>query len=85
MEQHTRHYVYASDDRSDPNFYTNRADTTRVMIPFFQQFREMGEKDQSSRSISRNGTATHKRIPLRKISSDLSEATTTFCESEIHE
>ncbi len=23
LEQHTRHYVYASDDGFDPNFYTN--------------------------------------------------------------
>ncbi|MFZ3866958.1 Exc2 family lipoprotein [Escherichia coli] len=60
VEQYTRHYVYASDDRSDPNFYTNKADTTRMMIPFFQQFREMGEKDKAAGSMSRNGTATHK-------------------------
>lgn len=46
--QHTRHYVYASDDGFDPNFYTKKADTTRMMIPFFQQFREMGVKDKAA-------------------------------------
>ncbi|MDA5205052.1 Exc2 family lipoprotein, partial [Escherichia coli] len=29
VEQHTRHYVYASDDGFDPNFSTQKADTTR--------------------------------------------------------
>ncbi|HAM4872553.1 TPA: Exc2 family lipoprotein [Escherichia coli] len=48
LERHTRHYVYASDDGFDPNFYTKKADTTRMMIPFFQQFREMGEKDKAA-------------------------------------
>ncbi|WP_141086937.1 MULTISPECIES: Exc2 family lipoprotein, partial [Enterobacteriaceae] len=28
VEQHTRHYVYASDDGFDPNFSTQKADTT---------------------------------------------------------
>ena len=27
VEQHTRHYVYASDDGFDPNFSTQKADT----------------------------------------------------------
>ena len=35
LEQHTRHYVYASDDGFDPNFSTQKADTTRMMVPFF--------------------------------------------------
>ncbi len=35
VEQHTRHYVYASDDGFDPNFSTQKADTTRMMVPFF--------------------------------------------------
>lgn len=48
LQRHTRHYVYASDDRSDPNFYTNKADTTRMMVPFFRQFRDMGEKDRAA-------------------------------------
>ncbi len=48
LERHTRHYVYASDDRSDPNFYTNKADTTRMMEPFFRQFRDMGTKDRAA-------------------------------------
>ncbi|EHA7799673.1 Exc2 family lipoprotein, partial [Escherichia coli] len=28
--------------------YTKKADTTRMMIPFFQQFREMGVKDKAA-------------------------------------
>lgn len=35
LEQHTRHYVYASDDGFDPNFSTQKADTTRMMVLFF--------------------------------------------------
>lgn len=48
VERHARHYVYASDDRSDPNFYANKADTTRMMVPFFRQFRDMGVKDRAA-------------------------------------
>ncbi|HBJ6432836.1 TPA: Exc2 family lipoprotein [Salmonella enterica subsp. enterica] len=54
-----RYYVYASDDSSDPNFYTNKADTTRMMVPFFQLFRDMGTKE-SSAGIS--AEATHSRF-----------------------
>lgn len=32
VEQHTRHYVYASDDGFDPNFSTQKADTTRKRL-----------------------------------------------------
>ena len=46
VEQHTRHYVYASDDGFDPNFSTQKADTTRMMVPFFRQFWDMGAKDK---------------------------------------
>ena len=38
MEQHTRHYVYASDDGFDPNFSTQKADTTRMMVLFFGSY-----------------------------------------------
>ena len=48
MEQHTRHYVYASDDGFDPNFSTQKADTTRMMVPFFRQFWDMGAKDKAT-------------------------------------
>ncbi|KAE9787720.1 Exc2 family lipoprotein [Escherichia coli] len=48
VEQHTRHYVYASDDGFDPNFSTQKADTTRMMVPFFQQFWNMGAKDKAA-------------------------------------
>lgn len=47
-EQHTRHYVYASDDGFDPNFSTQKADTTRMMVPFFRQFWDMGAKDKAT-------------------------------------
>ncbi|ECG1391234.1 TPA_asm: Exc2 family lipoprotein [Salmonella enterica subsp. houtenae serovar 45:g,z51:-] len=48
VERYARHYVYASDDRFGPNFYTNKADTTRMMVPFFRQFGEMGVKDRAA-------------------------------------
>lgn len=47
MEQHTRHYVYASDDGFDPNFSTQKADTTRMMV-LFRQFWDMGAKDKAT-------------------------------------
>lgn len=48
LERHTRHYVYASDDGFDPNFYTQKADTIRMMVPFFRQFWDMGAKDEAT-------------------------------------
>lgn len=48
VEQHTRHYVYASDDGFDPNFSPQKADTTRMMVPFFRQFWNMGAKDKAA-------------------------------------
>lgn len=48
VEQHTRHYVYASDDGFDPNFSTQKSDTTRMMVPFFRQFWNMGAKDKAA-------------------------------------
>ena len=48
VEQHTRHYVYASDDGFDPNFSTQKADTTRMMVPFFRQFWDIGAKDKAT-------------------------------------
>ncbi|MSM46453.1 Exc2 family lipoprotein [Escherichia coli] len=42
------HYVYASDDGFDPNFSTQKADTTRMMVPFFRQFWDMGAKDKAT-------------------------------------
>lgn len=40
--------VYASDDGFDPNFYTQKADTIRMMVPFFRQFWDMGAKDKAT-------------------------------------
>jgi len=48
VEQHTRHYVYASDDGFDPNFSTQKADTTRMMVLFFRYFWDMGAKDKAT-------------------------------------
>ncbi|KMW78495.1 Exc2 family lipoprotein, partial [Klebsiella pneumoniae] len=73
VEQHTRHYVYASDDGFDPNFSTQKADTTRMMVPFFRQFWDMGAKDKATgksrsdvqqriqqfRGLTLSGTKTH--------------------------
>lgn len=47
-ERHARHYVYASDNNSDPNFYTKKADSVRLMTPFFQQFWNLGAKDKAA-------------------------------------
>ncbi|WP_141010315.1 Exc2 family lipoprotein, partial [Escherichia coli] len=32
----------------DPNFSTQKADTTRMMVPFFRQFWDMGAKDKAT-------------------------------------
>ena len=43
-ECYARQYVYAADDGFDPNFYVKKADSTRMMVPFFRQFHDMGVK-----------------------------------------
>ncbi|EAA7344326.1 Exc2 family lipoprotein [Salmonella enterica subsp. enterica serovar 1,4,[5],12:i:-] len=48
VERHARQYVYAADDGFDPNFNVNKADSARMMVPFFRQFRETGEKDRTA-------------------------------------
>ncbi len=45
-ERHARQYVYAADDGFNPNFYVKKADSIRMMVPFFRQFQEMGAKDR---------------------------------------
>ena len=77
LEQHTRHYVYASDDGFDPNFYTKKADTTRMMIPFFQQFREMGEKDKAAGVSAETAQQRIKEFHSEKFFHSL-QSTTTF-------
>lgn len=47
-EREARHYVYAADDGFDPNFRTNKADTARMMVPFFDQFWQAGKKDREA-------------------------------------
>lgn len=58
IERHARQYVYAADDGFDPNFYVNKADSARMMVPFFLQFREMGQKDRAAGVLQ---TATQKK------------------------
>ncbi|EME7332680.1 TPA: Exc2 family lipoprotein [Escherichia coli] len=77
LERHTKHYVYASDDRSDPNFYTNKADTTRMMIPFFRQFRDMGEKDRAAGVSKEAAQQRVKEFHSEKFLESL-QGTTTF-------
>ncbi|EBI1835095.1 Exc2 family lipoprotein [Salmonella enterica subsp. enterica] len=77
VEHHARHYVYASDDRSDPNFYTNKADTTRMMVPFFQQFREMGVKDRTAGVSEAAAQQRVKEFHSEKFLNSL-QGTTTF-------
>ncbi len=47
-ERHARQYVYAADDGFNPNFYVKKADSIRMMVPFFRQFQEMGAKDRAA-------------------------------------
>lgn len=47
-ERESRHYVYTADDGFDPNFRTNKADTARMMVPFFDQFWQAGKKDREA-------------------------------------
>lgn len=47
-ERHARQYVYAADDGFDPNFYVKKADSIRMMTPFFRQFQDMGAKDRAA-------------------------------------
>jgi hypothetical protein len=48
VERHARQYVYAADDGFDPNFRIKKADSARLIEPFFQQFRDMGVKDKAA-------------------------------------
>ncbi|CDZ86602.1 hypothetical protein BN1086_04944 [Citrobacter koseri] len=54
-ERHARQYVYAADDGFNPNFYVKKADSTRMMVPFFRQFHDMGVKDRAA-GVSREET-----------------------------
>lgn len=47
-ERYARQYVYAADDGFDPNFYVKKADSIRMMVPFFRQFHDMGIKDRAA-------------------------------------
>ncbi|EDV9721720.1 Exc2 family lipoprotein [Salmonella enterica subsp. salamae] len=66
-----------SDDRSDPNFYTNKADTTRMMVPFFRQFRDMGTKDRAAGISAEAARQCVKEFHTEKFLESL-QGTTTF-------
>lgn len=77
LERHTRHYVYASDDGFDPNFHTQKADTIRMMLPFFQQFRDMGMKDKAAGVSAETAQQRVKEFHSEKFFHSL-RSTTTF-------
>lgn len=70
LERHTRHYV-------DPNFYTQKADTIRMMLPFFQQFRDMGVKDKAAGVSAETAQQRIKEFHSEKFFHSL-RSTTTF-------
>lgn len=45
-ERHARQYINAVTDNFDPHFYTNKTDSTRMMVPFFIYFYEVGTEDR---------------------------------------
>ncbi|CAI1064844.1 Uncharacterised protein [Serratia rubidaea] len=61
VERHARQYVYAADEGFDPHFRIKKSDSARLMVPFFQQFREMGIKDRAA-GVSRDEAM--KRVSL---------------------
>lgn len=46
-KRHAIHFVHTIDD-DDPNFRTNKADSIRLMTPFFEQFWQQGKKDREA-------------------------------------
>ncbi|MDX7987305.1 Exc2 family lipoprotein [Xenorhabdus sp. 12] len=47
-ERNARNFIYASYDDFDPNFYTHKYNSTQRLIPFFEQFWQLGKKDRVS-------------------------------------
>lgn len=47
-ERHANQYINAVTDDFDPNFYTNKINSTRMMVPFFTYFYEAGTEDRIS-------------------------------------
>ncbi|AHF79308.1 Putative entry exlusion protein 2 (plasmid) [Sodalis praecaptivus] len=47
-ERHARHYAYVADHGFDPHYYINKAETARMLIPFFRCFWEMGVQDRET-------------------------------------
>ncbi|WP_313686257.1 Exc2 family lipoprotein [Pantoea sp.] len=46
-KRHAIHFVHTVDD-NDPNFRMNKADSIRLMTPFFEQFWQQGKKDREA-------------------------------------
>lgn len=53
-ERHAHHFAYTADDGFDPNFGTNKTETAKLSLPFFQQFWQLGKKDKEA-NVSREG------------------------------
>lgn len=47
-ERHAKHFVYASNNDSDPNFRTRMQESVRMSVPFFEQFYLLGQKDNAA-------------------------------------
>lgn len=47
-ERHAKHFVYASNNDSDPNFRTRMQESVRISVPFFDQIYQLGRKDKAA-------------------------------------
>ncbi|UBM43334.1 Exc2 family lipoprotein [Hafnia paralvei] len=47
-ERHAKHFVYASNSDSDPNFRTRMQESVRTSVPFFDQIYQLGQKDNAA-------------------------------------
>jgi len=47
-ERHARQYIKATSDDLNPNFVVKKTDSIRMMVPFFEQFYEVGAKDKAA-------------------------------------
>lgn len=47
-ERHAKHFVYASNSDSDPNFRTRMQESVRTSVPFFEQIYQLGQKDNAA-------------------------------------
>lgn len=48
-QRHANHFIMATaNDSSDANFRMNKADSSRMITPFFEQFWQQGRKDRDA-------------------------------------